>query len=119
MFGLSLEHLLILGVVGLFILGPQRLPETAAWLARTTKTVRGYVSGAKAQIRAELGTDLDELRDTMGTLNSFRRTNPVSAAGKGLLNLATAPEPRPAPESRPDPEAPVKPAAEASEPAEH
>lgn len=109
MFGLSLEHLLILGVVGLFIVGPQRLPETAAWLARTTKVVRGYVSGAKEQIRAELGGDLDELRDTMGTLNSFRRTNPVSAAGKNLLDFATTPEPRPAPET------PATPAAETPE----
>ena len=110
MFGLSIEHLLILGVVGLFILGPQRLPEAAAWLARTTKVVRGYVSGAKEQIRSELGGDFDELRDTMGTLNSFRRTNPMSNAGKGLLGLTVTPEPRPAPETA-KPEAPANPAA--------
>jgi len=101
MFGLSLEHLLILGVIGLFILGPRRLPEAAAWLARTTKIVRGYVGTAKEQIRSELGGDLDELRDTMGTLNSLRRTNPVSAASRGLFDMATTPQPRPAPEARP------------------
>jgi hypothetical protein len=34
-FGLSVEHLLILLPAALFILGPERLPELARWLAHT------------------------------------------------------------------------------------
>src|SRR5438270_9712443 len=85
MFGISLEHLLILAVVGLFILGPQRLPEAAAWLGRTTRLIRQYVSGAREQIKAELGPDFDELRDTMGSLNSLRQMNPVTTVRRSLF----------------------------------
>ncbi len=86
MFGISLEHLLILAVVGLFILGPQRLPEAAVWLGRTTRLIRQYVSGAREQIKAELGPDFDELRDTMGSLNSLRQMNPVTTVRRSLFD---------------------------------
>lgn len=87
MFGISLEHLLILAVVGLFILGPQRLPEAAAWLGRTTKLIRHYVGGAREQIKSELGPDYDELRDTMGQLNSLRKVNPAETVRKSLFDV--------------------------------
>lgn len=87
MFGISIEHLLILAVVGLFILGPERIPEAAAWLGRTTRLIRRYVGGAREQIKAELGPDFDELRDTMGSLNSWRQMNPAATVRKTLFDI--------------------------------
>lgn len=119
MFGISFEHLVILFVVGLFILGPQRLPEAAAWLGRTTRMVRHYIGGAREQIRAELGPDYDELRNTMGTLNTLRRPNPMSTTTSSLLNFTTTPHAGPAPSPMvPAPTPSVEAEADSATPAE-
>lgn len=36
MFGLSIEKIVVLVVVALFVLGPERLPAAAAWLGKTS-----------------------------------------------------------------------------------
>ena len=59
MFGLSGEKLLILGVIALIVLGPERLPEYAKGLANIIKNIRKMAEGAKSQINEELGEDLD------------------------------------------------------------
>ncbi len=86
MFGLSLEHLLILLVAGMFILGPQRLPEAAAWLAQAIREVRAFAGGAREKIRSELGPEFDELRKPLHDLNSLRSMHPTSMVGKYLLD---------------------------------
>jgi hypothetical protein len=57
MFGLSIEHLLIL-LVALFILGPQRLPNAAEWLGQAVRRVRGFAATAQEQMRAEPGAGI-------------------------------------------------------------
>jgi Sec-independent protein translocase protein TatA len=37
---LSIEELFILAVVALFVLGRERLPSAAAWLARTLRQIK-------------------------------------------------------------------------------
>lgn len=59
MFGLSGEKLLILGLIAVFVLGPERLPTYAAGLARFIKTLRRMADGAKDQLSNELGEELD------------------------------------------------------------
>jgi sec-independent protein translocase protein TatB len=49
-FGIGGAEWLILMVAGLFILGPERLPSAATWLARTVKQVREYATGAHEQL---------------------------------------------------------------------
>ena len=51
------SEILILVVAGLFILGPERLPSAAAWLGRSVRKVREYASGAREQLRSEMGDD--------------------------------------------------------------
>jgi sec-independent protein translocase protein TatB len=41
-FDLSIEKLLILAVVALFVLGPERLPAAATWLARTLRQIKNF-----------------------------------------------------------------------------
>jgi sec-independent protein translocase protein TatB len=62
MFDISWGEFAVLIVAGLFILGPERLPGAAAWLGRTVRQVREYASGAREQLRNELGPEFDELR---------------------------------------------------------
>ncbi len=59
MFGLSGEKLLILGLIAVFILGPERLPHYAQQLAKFVKQVRRMAEGAKDQLSNEIGEELD------------------------------------------------------------
>lgn len=95
MFGFSLDHLLVLLVAGLFILGPERLPESARWLAQTVQRVRGFASGAQEQLRAELGPEFQELRKPLQDLQALREFNPRTAVTRYLLDDSTPPSPRP------------------------
>lgn len=61
MFGLTFDKLLILGVVAVFLLGPERLPHYAAQLARLVRSVRDMANGAKQRMRDEMGPDFDEV----------------------------------------------------------
>lgn len=59
MFGISGEKLLILGLIAVFVLGPDRLPHYASQLARLVKSLRRMAEGAKGQLQSEIGEDLD------------------------------------------------------------
>ena len=69
MFGLSVEKLFILAVVALFVLGPERLPAAAAWLARTVRQIKNYATEANEKIRHELGPEFDEIRAPLSDLH--------------------------------------------------
>jgi sec-independent protein translocase protein TatB len=58
-FGLSGEKLLILGLIAVFILGPERLPHYAQQLAKLVKSIRRMADGAKEQLANEIGEELD------------------------------------------------------------
>ena len=79
-------ELLILAMVGLFVLGPERLPQGAAWLGKTIRQVREYATGAREQIRSEIGPEFDELKKPLDELRSVRNFNPKTAVTKHLLD---------------------------------
>jgi len=60
-FGLTVEKLLIILVIAAFLIGPNRLPELAAQLARLTRRVRDFATGAKERVREEMGDEFDEV----------------------------------------------------------
>lgn len=61
-------EILVLLVAGLFILGPERLPEAAAWLGKTIRQVKEFATGARDQLRSEIGPEFDELRKPLDDL---------------------------------------------------
>ena len=79
-------EILVLVVAGLFILGPERLPSAAAWLGRTVRQVREYATGAREQLRSELGPEFDELRKPLEDLRSIRDLNPRRMVTRHLLD---------------------------------
>lgn len=86
-------EILVLLVAGLFILGPERLPEAAAWLGRTLRQVRDFASGAREQLRSELGPEfdqlrkpLDELREPLRDLRGLRDFDPRRAVVRSLFD---------------------------------
>ncbi len=70
MFDLSFEKILLLVVVGLFVLGPERLPAAAEWLGRSIRQLKGFAAAASEQIQAEIGPELDQLRQPLAELRA-------------------------------------------------
>ena len=60
-FGLTIDKLLIILVIALFLIGPDRLPGYAAQLARLVKTLRGFATGARDRMREEMGPEFDDV----------------------------------------------------------
>jgi sec-independent protein translocase protein TatB len=61
MLGLSFDKILLLGLVAVLVIGPQRLPEYAAKLARLVRTLRTMADGAKARLKDEMGPEFDDV----------------------------------------------------------
>jgi len=53
---LSSEKLLVLALIGLFVIGPERLPAAVTWLSRTTRRVRDFADDAGRSLQRELGS---------------------------------------------------------------
>jgi sec-independent protein translocase protein TatB len=61
MFGLTFEKLLLIGIIAVFLLGPERLPHYAAQLARLVRQLRDMANGAKDRMKDEMGPDFDDV----------------------------------------------------------
>jgi len=61
MFDINGSEFLILLVVAVFVIGPERMPEYAAKLAKLVKQVRGMADTAKEQLREQMGSEFDEV----------------------------------------------------------
>ncbi|SDN08970.1 Sec-independent protein translocase protein TatB [Allokutzneria albata] len=73
-------EILVLVVAALFILGPERLPEAASWLARNLRKLRDYATGARQQLKSEMGSDFEEFRKPIEDLRDLRNNlNPRQA----------------------------------------
>ncbi|MDQ1531408.1 MAG: sec-independent protein translocase protein TatB [Microbacteriaceae bacterium] len=88
MLDLSFEKLLVIGVIALFLIGPQRLPHYAAQLGKWVRLLRTMTDGAKERLRDEMGEDVDwEQLDP-------RRYDPRRIIRDALLEEPAAEQPR-------------------------
>jgi len=60
-FGLTFEKLLLIGLIAVLIVGPDRLPAAAAGFARFVRALRDFANGAKSRVQEELGPDYDDI----------------------------------------------------------
>lgn len=60
-FGLTIEKILLIGVIFAIIVGPEKLPDYAEKLARFTRQAGGMVKDARSRMRDEVGSEVDEL----------------------------------------------------------
>ncbi|MGW9403088.1 Sec-independent protein translocase TatB [Arthrobacter sp. NPDC055585] len=61
MFGINGYELIILAILAVAILGPERLPEYASQLARLVRELRRMATGAREQLREEVGPEIDDV----------------------------------------------------------
>ena len=83
---LSWEHILVLVVVGLVILGPERLPGAIRWTGNALRQAREYLSGVTTQLRQDIGPEFDDLRGPLSELQRLRGMTPRAALTKHLLD---------------------------------
>jgi sec-independent protein translocase protein TatB len=76
-FNIGPLELIVLAIVGLIVLGPDRLPGLAKDAARMIKTLRELANGARTQLRDELGPEFADV--------DLRSLNPRTAIQRALL----------------------------------
>jgi sec-independent protein translocase protein TatB len=91
MFGIGFSELMLIGLVALIVVGPERLPKLArtagAWLGRLNR----YVSQVKSEIHREL--ELDELRKAQQSVKEsvqkyeIMTEEAISQAGKEATEI--------------------------------
>jgi len=106
MFNIGPMELVVLAIVGLIVLGPERLPDLARDAARLLRNLRDVATGARKQLREELGPEFADIdlrdlnpraavqRAVFGEEVDFRKFNP-KAALTDLVNGADEPAPEP------------------------
>ncbi|MFH8250381.1 Sec-independent protein translocase TatB [Microbacterium sp. B2969] len=87
-FGLTIEKLLVIGVIAALLIGPERLPRYAESLARFTTLARDYLRSAKTRVKEEMGDDFDAV--DWRTLDP-RQYDPRRIIREALLDDAPVP----------------------------
>jgi sec-independent protein translocase protein TatB len=91
MFDIGFSEIVVIGVVALVVIGPERLPKTARTLGHLFGRLQRYVNEVKADINREM--ELDELRklqrEMQGAAREFQQsvTSAASDMQAGIRNV--------------------------------
>ena len=143
MFGnLGMSEIMIIAVIALIVLGPEKFPEYAKIAMRAYRDFRGYIDDIKREMSEELKPVKDELRELARhnpeeyvedlaraisavddekkptVASSETETKEASSASPYPEN-ETLPEPSEEKTSPPESETPSEPTAETTSPADH
>jgi sec-independent protein translocase protein TatB len=80
MFNIGPMEFLVLALVAVIVLGPERLPQFAREAAQLLRTLRDLATGARSQLRDELGPEFADL-----DLSDLRNLNPRTALQRAIL----------------------------------
>ncbi|WP_309066607.1 twin-arginine translocase TatA/TatE family subunit [Microbacterium sp.] len=108
--GLTFDKLLLIGLVAVLIIGPERLPKAAESFARFVRRAGEYLRETKSKMREELGPDIDDvdwrkldprqydprriIRDALFEEPSFDSAAPASSAAVATDPVTPPPRPR-------------------------
>ena len=87
-FGLTPDKLIIIAVIAVFLIGPDRLPGYAAQLARLVRSLRAMADGAKDRMREEMGPEFDEV--------DWKKLDPRQYDPRRIIREALLEDPSPA-----------------------
>jgi sec-independent protein translocase protein TatB len=76
-FNVGPMEVVVLAIVGLIVLGPERLPGLARDAARMLRTLRDLATGARQQLREELGPEFADV--------DLRNLNPRTAVQRAIF----------------------------------
>ena len=60
-FGLTFEKLLLIGLIAVLIIGPERLPRAAESFSRMVRKAGEYLRATKTRVREEMGPEIDDV----------------------------------------------------------
>lgn len=60
-FGIDGDKLLLIALVAVLLVGPERLPHYAESLGKFTVRAREWLGGAKTRVKEEMGDDFDDI----------------------------------------------------------
>ena len=90
MFGLSFGELFIIGIVGLIVIGPERLPTVARTLGHLVGRAQRYVSDVKSDIQREMDMqEIAKIKDEMQSAVSDVKSS-VEDTASALRNPVNA-----------------------------
>lgn len=79
-------EILLLLIVGLVLIGPERLPHIITDVRAMILAARTAIDDAKQTLTGDLGEDFDELRKPLGELSELRKLNPKAALTRTLFD---------------------------------
>jgi sec-independent protein translocase protein TatB len=121
-FDIGFTELVVIGVVALIVIGPERLPGVARTIGHLAGRLQRYVNDVKADISREMEFDeLRKMRDSMQQAATEVETSVRSELSKTEQDLnntvaeavedkSSKPESAPAPEAAAPPDEPAEPA---------
>lgn len=83
MFNIGPMELLVLALVGMIVLGPERLPGIVKDATRMLRQLRDMATGARNQLKNELGPEFSDV--DLQALRDLRALNPRTAITRALL----------------------------------
>ena len=87
MFDINGWELIVLVVVAIVVLGPERLPEYAGRMARGVRQLRAMAEGARAQLKEQMGPEFDDI--------NWRQYDPRQYDPRRIVREALMEEPSP------------------------
>ena len=82
---LGMGEILVLLIIGLFLIGPERLPKVVQDLRAMIVAARTAINDARENLSTEFGEDFDDLRNPLQDLGELRRLNPKAAITRTLF----------------------------------
>ena len=93
MFDIGFSELMIIGLVALIVIGPEKLPRVARTVGHLAGRLQRYVSDVKADINREIELDeLRKMRDSMQQAASEMQSSVHSEVNKTETDLNQAVE---------------------------
>ena len=127
MFDMGFTEMMLIGIVALVVIGPERLPGVARTAGKYFTRLRNFMMNVRADVESELKADelremlkkqqeeLSSLKDVVGDVGKdLNLSEDISVAEikksieEAMPNLDTGLDPEPIAETRPAPKAPVK-----------
>jgi sec-independent protein translocase protein TatB len=99
MFDIGFAELLLLSLVGLLVLGPERLPRVARTLGGMARKARGSWLSLKRSIEAEMRAE--ELKEPLRHFEKELKST-VDDVKSGVSSVTKPTSPDPAPVAKPD-----------------
>jgi sec-independent protein translocase protein TatB len=108
MFNVGPMELIVLALVGVIVLGPERLPGLIRDATRMIRQLRDMATGARTQLKNELGPEFSDV--DLQALRDLRSLNPRTAITRAILgeddDVATTAQP--AEPVQPEPQRPAQ-----------